>query len=313
MAVEAVNGVEPQKRQHSVGAAIGTGVVTGLAGAGAGYLWGGGKYVPTMKEMLDKDEVEFSSAMKKAEEAKKDAADIQAVKDARTSYLSATEEAERNLVLAETKYNGYVNGIADDASEEIKTANSELKTAQDAKREVTVYDDNGVAKKSGENVVKEELTATQMKDKVQQLEQQVVVEKVAGNSAKAADLQKNLEAVKAEYKAELDALEKAEKGVYSAKETVFLASEAAKDEAKDECKAVKDLAAKKSALEDAKTNAMKNVSEDATKAFDKIKNVFKEIKGGKLALWAGIAAVVGLIAGYALSGKPAEAPQETQA
>ena len=93
-------------------------------------------------------------------------------------------------------------------------------------------------------------------------------------------------------------MENAEKKLYEVKEKVMLATADAKDETKPIGKAVRELSTKKNELNTAKETAKKAITEETKNAFNNIKGALKEIKWGKLGIYGGIAAAVGLVAGY---------------
>ncbi len=266
MAVEAVNGVDQQQRtQHSVGAAIGTGVV----GGGLGYLGG---YLATNKRP-DLDKVfampndKFEAATKDAEGEVKTAADtiadarkqVAKVKnDARTAYSQAiTIEPLAADAEAVTTFNAKKDAYLNKILEKINEGKEESAKVTDIKN-ATKAD---VAK--AKRALKDSTEATEYREA-----------KVALRKAKTTSLRSSEDAT---TKSIVEGFDKA--------------GEKATE----------------------KMNELKG-KEEIKQAFEKIQSLFKKEHSAKTAwIAAAAAAAVGLIAGYMLSGKPAEAPQETQA
>lgn len=296
MSVNAINAVEPQQKQSSpMGTALAAGAVTGLAGAGAGYLWGGGKHTPSLEEVFAQIPDEFTATMKKATDAGKEAKDVDAVKAGQQAYENAIKDAKNKLEIAQNDYDSHVNSIPDDVNDEVKNAKSDFDAKKGAKREVQTYNEKGEIEKNGDDVVKKELKASEMDATVKKIEKTIEAQT---DDAKKTELKNNLAKVKEEYKAELEAMENAEKKLYEVKEKVMLATADAKDETKPIGKAVRELSTKKNELNTAKETAKKAITEETKNAFNNIKGALKEIKWGKLGIYGGIAAAVGLVAGY---------------
>ena len=296
MSVNAINAADqqPQRKSSPIVPAVGAGVATGLAGAGATYLWGGGKYVPTLPEILEKDKVEFESTMKKATDAEKKAEDIKAVEDAYQKVATETAGKQGELKAAQTNYDlkvaemkdpdGVTDGPISKAKADLDEANKQ-KEVRKFKADGSV--DEGTSK----------MKPSEMKDQIKTLEERI---KTASEADKE-NLNKQLEAIKNEYKPHIDAFDAKNKALTEAKESRLkaIAAEVAESEEKQ---VLDTLDNAKKNLNEARKNAIKNLGEDATKAFDNIKGALKEIKWGKIGMWGGIAAAVGLVAGYILGG-----------
>lgn len=309
MAVEAVNGANQQERQHSVGTAIGTGVATGVIGAGATYLATGGRNIPSLEKVFEQEPDKFESTMKKVKDAGKDEAEIGKVRTAYTTFNSAIEAQKTAYNTAKSDIDANIKTMVDAEGETtIKDANEKVTNAKSKEVEVKTFNESGEVIKDAEGKeVTKKIHVLEMRNEVEALEKDV------NDPAKAADKAKNeakLKALNAEYKSEIDALKAEEKALLEA-QTARFEKLAESDGPQKELK--KALADAESKLNTAKSEAMGKVSEEAKTAFGKIKGALKDIKWSKIGLWGGIAAVAGLILGYMLSSKPVEAPQEAQA
>ena len=309
MSVEAVNGVEPQKRQHSVGTAVAAGLGTGLVGAGATYLATGGRNIPSLEKVFEQEPDTFESTMKKAKDAGKDEAEIGKVKTAYENFNTAIKTQRTDYDKAKADVDAEIINMKDAPGETvIKDAKDKVTNAEAKEVEVKTFNEKGEVIKdaSGKEVTKK-IHVSEMKNEIEGLEKDI---KDPAKAAEKANNEAKLKALEGEYKAELDAL-KAEEKTLKDLQTARFEKLAESDGTPKDLKTA--LTEAESKLNTAKSEAMGKVSEDAKTAFGKIKGALKDIKWGKIGMWGGIAAAVGLIAGYMLSGKPAEAPQEAQA
>lgn len=277
MSVDAINAAEPQQRKHNTGAAIGTGVVLGAAGAGAGYYLGGSR--PNLEKVFEMTPDTFETATKDAEGEAKTAADSigKEVKALNGNAYKATGKAVKDF---EAKVKDQT--LADD--HEAMTAQKSAKETYETK----LLEKINEGKEEGEKL--EKLPAKN------------------SNDYKAAE--KALKDSEA-----FNTLEKANADVKAAQVKAF--REAAQAEGKEDlAKIVKDYddAVSKAAEKKAAKITELAGKDEMKSAFDKIKKMFpKEGKGKAAAIYGGIAAAVGLIAGYLLSGgksAPVEQPAE---
>lgn len=263
MAVEAVNGVDQQQRtQHSVGAAIGTGVV----GGGLGYLGG---YLATNKRP-DLDKVfampndKFVAATKDTEGEVKKAADK--IAEARGQVAKAKNDAIAPYRQAVTS--------------EVIASDAEVLTTYNAKKA-------DYTKKLLEKINEGKEEAAKIEDLAKATNREVID---AMGALKDSEEAKNYGT--------------ARKNLRQAKATALRNSE---DATKKSVVEGFDKAGEKATE---KLNELKG-KEEIKQAFEKIQTLFKKEHSAKTAwIAAAAAAAVGLIAGYVLSGKPVEAPQE---
>ncbi len=292
MSVNAVNAAEPQKKSNPMGTAIGAGVVTGAAGAGAGYYWGG--KTPSLEEVFAQTPDEFTST-KEAIKGK-DEADVKKVEDAHADIQSkvATEQELKNKAQAEV--DRLTNEIKDYAEKETLDKNVEdAKKALNDKKVTAKIDEKDV-----ENYTYDQ--AKQAKADKQAAFDAITEEGEAKTKAQKAltEAEENLKL----FDGEKTALDDAEKAVKDAKAAKFEELvNAAKDD-KDPYKAAKNaLTEAEGKLKTAKDTAIGNLADDVKAAFNKVKGALTEGKG-KAAMWWGLgAAAVGLVLGYIFGGK----------
>ncbi len=276
MSVDAINAAQPQQK-HNTGAAVGTGVVLSAAGAGAGYWLGGSR--PNLEKVFEMTPDTFTTATKDAEgEAKTAAETIKKEVKALNSKTYEPKAEAKNAFEAEVKK----QTLADDheAMTAQKSATETYETKLLEKINEGKEEDNKLEKLS-------DATKKELKD--------------------AKEALKDSEAFKA--------LEKADADVKAAKAEAL--RNASKEEGKEAlAKIVKDYddaVAKAAEKKAAKITELAG-KDEMKSAFDKIKKMFpKEGKGKAAAIYGGIAAAVGLIAGYLLSGgksAPVEQPAE---
>ncbi len=270
MSVNAINpvGAEAQKKRSTSSVAAPT-IGLGLVGAGAGYLAGGKR--PTPEQILAMEPDTFESHVKDAKDEVKTEADKvkEEIKKLNDENGEyAPEKAKKDAFDAEVNK----QTLKDDASE-----TKALKEAQE-NYDKKLLEELNKDKKDGEKLAK---IADAPED----------AQKAAKEALKESD--------------EAKALKTAEKNVRTAKEK--LVRESTDDGVKKIVKEFDD------AVEAAKTKKNEKISnlvkdEKIKAALDKIKKLFpKEGKGKAAAIWGGIAAAVGLIAGLVLSGSKKEA------
>ena len=179
MSVNAVNGVEPQKKSNPIGTAIGAGLLTGGIGAGAGYLWGGAAERPTLKGVLQKDTVDFKSIEEKASDEQKTALnEIKSARESVTTRAGLTEELKNQKVKIGENEISYNEASAD--------ANNKLKAYQKAKGELAVAAD---ADKAAKQTAMEEAKAEL--DKARETRKTVFNEVKKDKITKLAEVESN--------------------------------------------------------------------------------------------------------------------------
>jgi hypothetical protein len=303
MSVNAINAAEPQHKS-SAGAAIGTGLVLGAAGVGAGYLFGGKR--PSLEELIknsEKDtftrtavtELDADAAGKlAAAKAEYQAAGTDELKTLRQKNKAVTRlveqaavensaELETNITNAQTKLAEKEVTIGDkqyklaDIKAETQKANADLKTA---KANLAAAGDNAT---------------DEMKTAVTNAEEAVTKAK---NNAKA---------FKDGAKEELENVTKARKALYDARVASF-ENLAANDGAHKTAKTAATEA--EQAFSTIKGNKLKTIleNEENVNAYKKVAKAFEKVGQKKAALiYGGIAAAVGVIAGAILGGGKKEA------
>lgn len=300
MSVNAINAADqqPQRKSSPMVPAVGAGVVTGLAGAGAGYLWGGGKHVPTLEEVFAQKPDEFTATMKTATDAGKEAADVDKVKTAYNDVSAKVATEQSAYDTAKSEVDKEINRMTDaDGETAIKDANDKVTNRKAKEVDVREFNEKGeVIKDAAGNETKKKVHVLEMKQEIEGLEKDI---KDPAKEAQKANNEAKLNALKNEYKAELEALEAEEKALKDLKVAKF--EELAKNDGTQ--KTLKaNLTTAEETLNNARKTAIGNVAEEAKTAFGNIKGALKEIKWGKIGMWGGIAAAVGLVAGYILGG-----------
>lgn len=300
MSVNAINAADqqPQRKSSPIVPAVGAGVATGLAGAGAGYLWGGGKYVPTLEEVFAQKPDEFKTTMKTATDAGKEATDIDKVKTAYNDVSTKIAAEQTAYDTAKSNVDAEIARMKDEGSETaIKDANDKVTNRKAKEVQVRTFNEKGeVIKDAAGNETKKPIHVLEMKNEIEGLEKDI---KDPAKEAQKANNEAKLSALKNEYKAELDALEAEEKALTDLKKAKF-DKLAENDGTQKTLKTA--LTEAEDKLSSARKTAIENVAEDAKTAFGNIKGALKEIKWGKIGMWGGIAAAVGLVAGYILGG-----------
>jgi chromosome segregation ATPase len=287
MSVDAINAANPQQKQGSpVGAAVGAGVGLGLAGAAGGYFLGGKR--PDLEKVFAMPADKFESATKDLKDAEKEAAEKlaagrkeleDAVKPKIDEFKTKTSERARKIA-----------GITPEKAELITNA-------EKANNDLTAKKVNIGEKEKDLTTVREELK--EAKKGVKNLAKDA--DEATKNAAKErlTKAEAYYKAFKEGAKAELEAYVKAERELNTARVTKYQA-EAAKDGTAE--KALNEAIAKirneyKEAF-NTKMNALKD-NKEYQDAFGKIKKLFpKEGRGKAAMIYGGIAAAVGLVAGY---------------
>ncbi len=292
MSVNAINAAEPQHKKHSAGAAFGTGLTLGAAGALAGHKWGG--KTPSLEEVFAQDADTFEASMQKAEGKDPEAA--KALRD-EMKAIDEDNDIKAKKAAADTKANEVktaIEGRTDyENKAELGNAVTEKKAALNNK-EVEVANADG---SEGTRKIKYSDANKEVNDAEEALKK---LTNDATDEARTA-AQTKLDAAKAnlaKFDEEAKALDEAKQAVLDAKKAKFEADDATKALREDASKAADELAnARKGIIDKLKD---KNT---VTEAFGKIRKTLTEGKGKAAAIYGGIAAAVGLLAGYIFSGK----------
>ena len=287
MSVNAINAADPQQKQgSSVGAAISTGVGLGLVGSGAGYFLGGKR--PDLEKVFAMPADKFESATKDLKDAEKEAADKLAA--GRKELQDAVEPKYKEFSAKTHERADKISAIAPE--------NAELATnATTAKSELDEIKVNIGGKDKSLKDVREAVKNARAQVKAATTDE-------AKNAAKE-ELKKALDDYNAfskdeKAKAAIEKYAKAEHELNTAKVAKYNADAA---EGKPYNALEKEISGIRKEYKDAfdtKMNALKE-NKDYQEAFGKIKKLFpKEGKGKAAMIYGGIAAAVGLIAGYIL-------------
>lgn len=295
MSVDAINAAEPQ-RKSPVGAAIGTGVVLGAAGAGTGYLM---SKRPDLEKVFAMPADKFEAATKDAKDEVKTAADT--IAEGRNEYAKAGE-AERKILREKGK----------DVADLIKgqtPENAELATnLQKAKSDFDAIGKVKITNHEGKEieVTKDEVIKA-VKDARAKLNAATTAEAKTGAETELANAKKNAKAFfnHADVKDKNTALKNARKAMSEAKIAKFEA-EAAKEGENAAKTAKTELQNARNSFETVKKTKMTELvgKQEYKDAFAKIQKLFsREHVGKNMGIYGGIAAAVGLIAGYLMGGK----------
>lgn len=286
MSVNAINAANPQQKQgSSVGAAISTGVGLGVVGAGAGYFLGGKR--PDLEKVFAMPADKFESATKDLKDAEKEAAEKLAagrkeLEDAVKPKIDEfkTKTSERKAII-----------------EKIDPENAKLiQNLEKANNDLTAKTVDIGGKDKDLNTVREELK--EAKKGIKNLAKDA--DEATKNAAKErlTKAEADYKAFKEGAKAELEAYVKAERELNTARVTKYQAEAA---EGKPYNALEKEISEIRKGYKEAfntKMNALKD-NKEYQDAFGKIKKLFpKEGKGKAAMIYGGIAAAVGLVAGY---------------
>ena len=299
MSVDAINAANPQQTQNSsMGTAIAAGLGTGALGAAAGYQWGGGKYTPSLEEVFAQKPDVFETTMQKAKDAGKEDAKINDVKTAYNNVAAKVTAEQSAYDTAKINLDAEIARMPDaDGETAIKDANEKVTNRKAKEVDVKTFNEKGEVIKdaSGKEVTKK-IHVLEMKQEIEGLEKDI---KDPTKEAQKANNEAKLNALKNEYKAELEALEAEEKALKDLKVAKF-DKLAENDGTQKTLKTT--LTNAETELNTARKTAIEALDDNAKNAFKEIKGALKEIKWGKIGMWGGIAAAVGLVAGYILGG-----------
>ncbi len=288
MSVNAINAADPQQKQGSpINAAIGTGVGLGLAGAAGGYFLGGQR--PDLEKVFSMPADKFESVTKDLKDEEKTAADKiaagrkeleDAVKPKIDEFKSKTSERaskiagitpeKAELVTNATNAKNDLDAIKvsiDGKDKSLKDVRDAVKTKRAAVKAATTEE----AKKTAKDELKKAL------DEYKEFAKD---EKASAAIKKYANAERELNTARVtKYQAEVAKDGTAEKALNEAIAKI-------RNEYKEAF--------------NTKMNALKD-NKEYQDAFGKIKKLFpKEGKGKAALIYGGIAAAVGLIAGYIL-------------
>lgn len=298
MSVDAINAAEPQ-RKSPVGAAIGTGVVLGAAGAGTGYLM---SKRPDLEKVFAMPADKFEAATKDAKDEVKTAADT--IAEGRNEYAKAGETERATLGSKIMKRAEFINNeekVKPDNLDALKNKVAEEKGKLDAKK-VKVDD----ADKSYQELTNEVKTK-----RAEWIKAKKALAGAAEGDAKTEAQTKLNDAKKAldkaienrkTFKAEVGNYIKAERDLSKARIEKFNSIKG-----EGEAKALSDaLTEASNKFQEVKKTKMTELvgKQEYKDAFAKIQKLFsREHVGKNMGIYGGIAAAVGLIAGYLMGGK----------
>ncbi len=284
MSVDAIGAQNAQERRSNpIGSAIAGGVGLGAVAAAVGYVAGNKR--PDLEKVFTQEPDSFKSEAVKG----KDAEAAKKLQDAVTEYKNAGDnEAKKWLSAQHEVGEAIVNTSVD--NKDLGKAITEAQAKLDTKKV-----------KIGEK----EYTRSELKQAFKEAKAEVI--NAADDSAKASAKQKlktaadNIATFNKEAKGEINALNDAKKALRNAQNDAFKkAAEVADSEAMRKVKAANDA---KSAYANVKTTKLSEIlgRDEIKQAFEKIKEGIPKKGGLKWAgIAGGIAAAVGLIAGYVM-------------
>ena len=306
MSVNAINAADPQQKNSPVGSAVATGVGLGLAGAAGGYFLGGKR--PDLEKVFAMPADKFDPQVKEAAEDLK--ADVEKIKNARAEYAAAGAAERETLGQKIMARAGFINNeskVAPENLAELKTKVSETKAALDGKKVKVGDADKTFAE------LKSEVNAKRKAWIEAKNEYAAAAEGDAKTAAKTKldkaleELNKAKEDRKAFYngaKDEVNNYIKAERDLVKAKVAKYDAIKG-EGEAKSISEAVTEASNKFKEVKKTKLTELTG-KQEIKDAFAKIQKLFaKEGKGKAAMIYGGIAAAVGLIAGYIFGSKEA--------
>ncbi|MCI1273732.1 MAG: hypothetical protein LKG27_04780 [Clostridiaceae bacterium] len=288
--VNAIQPATPEQKSSKMGPAVASTVVLGGLGAAGGYFMGGKR--PSLEEVFKQQPDKFVAKEVTdidADSAKKLSDAVVEYNKAGSTELGELQNANKAYVIKRNEKE-VDQALTDKLAETRKAFNDKSVTIDD--KQFKVEDIKNSLKTAREKVA----SATTDEDKK--------AAKEALDKAKA-NAKKFNEATTTERKAVIDA----KKAITKARQGKF--DEAAKVADSAEKKLVDEVADKTKAYSKAKTDKLSEIlgKDEIKTAFEKIKKAFpKEGKGKAAAIYGGIAAAVGLIAGLMMGGKkPVEA------
>lgn len=306
MSVNAINAADqqPQRKSSPIVPSLVAGTVLGGAGYGGGYYFS--RKRPDLDAVFAMTPDTFKAETKEAPAELKE--HVTTIENARTEYAKAGE-TERNAWHTEIKKRANLinsDAMKPDNFEELQRAITDKNATLSGKKVDVSETKKGVTYEAATNEVKTkraawmkakaDLAAASDADKA--AKQTIVNQKLQElNQAKA-----DRKTVYNGAKTEVDEAIKAKRDMVKARVAKFEA-EAAKDgAAKDAKTAIANAANKFTEAKNTKLTELKGKKEIKT-AFEKIQKLFSKKANGKTAwIAAGIAAAVGLIAGYILGG-----------
>ena len=284
MSVDAIGAQNAQERRSNpIGSAIAGGVGLGAVAATVGYVAGNKR--PDLEKVFTQEPDSFKSEAVKG----KDAEAAKKLQDAVTEYKNAGDnEAKKWLSAQHEVGEAIVNTSVD--NKDLGKAITEAQAKLDTKKV-----------KIGEK----EYTRSELKQAFKEAKAEVI--NAADDSAKASAKQKlktaadNIATFNKEAKGEINALNDAKKALRTAQNEAFKkAAEVADSEAMRKVKAANEA---RSAYANVKTTKLSEIlgRDEIKQAFEKIKEGIPKKGGLKWAgIAGGIAAAVGLIAGYVM-------------
>lgn len=285
MSVDAIGAQNAQERRSNpIGNAIAGGVGLGAVAATVGYVAGNKR--PDLEKVFTQEPDSFKSEAVKG----KDAEAAKKLQDAVTEYKNAGDAEAKKWLSAQHEVGEAIVNTSVDNKADLDKAITEAQAKLDTKKV-----------KIGEK----EYTRSELKQAFK--EAKAAVNIAADDKAKADAKQqletarKNLNTFSAEAKDEIKALNNAKKALRTAQNEAFKkAAEVADSEAMRKVTAANEA---KSAYANVKTTKLSEIlgRDEIKQAFEKIKEGISKKGGLKWAgIAGGIAAAVGLIAGYVM-------------
>ena len=302
MSVNAVNAAEPQQKGNPIASALATGVGLGAVAGGVGYYVGNKR--PDLDKVFAMPQDKFEAATKEAAEDLK--ADIEKIAAGRKEYAEAGAEHHNTLnkkIMERAEMIKDDAKVAPDNLNALKDEVGKTKVALGAKqlklseegKELSIL--SNVKEKRAEWIKAKNELAAITEDGETKTNAQTKLNKALEELNKAKEDRK---AYYNDAKAEFDNYVKAERDLVKAKDAKYDALKANEGEAKTLSEAIEKA---KADLKEARTSKLNELTDKQQykDAFAKIKKLFPKEGGKKIGLIAaGIAAAVGLIAGYAM-------------
>lgn len=296
--VNAIQPATPEQKSSKMGPAVASTVVLGGLGAAGGYFMGGKR--PSLEEVFKQQPDKFVAK----EVTDIDSESAKKLSDAVEEYKGAgTTEKAAFVDTAKDRFNAAKAEMGKDTEEgkALVKARGEMQTAaENAIKKITIEDPADKTK-----TIQKYNNFAQLKTKLDAAKDEV---KAAGENA-TEDQKKALKELQEDYKKVLtdsDVVTKMKAYGTAYKTSYKKALETLKDN-----DAVTKFNDAKKAYNKVKTDKLSEIlgRDDIKTAFEKIKKAFpKEGKGKAAAIYGGIAAAVGLIAGLMMGGKkPVEA------
>jgi F0F1-type ATP synthase membrane subunit c/vacuolar-type H+-ATPase subunit K len=290
MTIDAVNQQDVQRKRVSP---LGAGLAVGAVGAGAGYLWGGGKYVPSLEEVFAQDPDTFTRTMKKALNAGADEKEVfKLLKDINNVTFEKNKKEFLAHKHARETLTERIKSITDfDNAEQLNKNLQEAETALNNKRVTAKINGNEVKDYSFKQAHKA------AEDAAFKFTQALDTKAIEESQAALNEAHENLKL----FKNESESVFNAKNAIYEAQTKKF--SELAKVEGSAEQKLAKELAEAESKFTEAQKKVVGELGDETKNAFKNIQKSLKEIKWGKVGLWGGIAAAVGIVSALIINRK----------